>query len=68
MKEIQEIICTVALALVMGAAISLAFVLDEQRKDRAIPERDLTELRAGSGNPMDRPRRRADAVPEGAED
>jgi len=45
MKEIHEIICTVALALVVGAAISLAFVLDEQRKDRAIPERDLTELR-----------------------
>ena len=45
MKEIHEIICTVALALVMGAAISLAFLLDEQRKDRAIPERDLTELR-----------------------
>jgi len=45
MKEIHEIICTVALALVMGAAISLAFLLDEERKDRAIPERDLTELR-----------------------
>jgi len=45
MKEIHEIICTVALALVVGAAISLAFVLDEERKDRAMPERDLTELR-----------------------
>jgi hypothetical protein len=45
MKEIHEIICTVALAIMCGAAISLAFVLDEERKDRAIPERDLTELR-----------------------
>lgn len=32
MKEIHEIICTVALALVVGAAISLAFVLDEATK------------------------------------